>query len=280
MEGGGDGGVIDVTHAGAEKVGIVGVEVGEVIFEFSDDVSHVGIGLLPGGGGAVWCGRDWGEGVELIGHGFDIEVEAAVRVINFFKEFHGFTRGGEEVCFGVTEWLHGDGDSSRGAVFGGFPQEVGGAFGDVIGRPTGLEASLLGGTPDHDASIHGLAEIGEVPGVVESGGPELVVRAGEVEAASAIEVIGFGEEPMEADDFQTIAGCYLEEFFADGGMEAGGVAIRRDGEGGDFKAGITQPGGGFALLLEGAVLEGLVANGEFHWLKRIREFRWWFVPGL
>ena len=234
-EGGGGGGVINLTHAGAEEVGVVGVVVGGPDGGVSDDVGHR---------------------VVLVAHRFDIEVEAAIGVVDGFEEFDCLGGAGEEVGFDGAEWFHGDGHAECGAMFGGGAEEGGGALEGVVVVPSVFERALLGAAPDHNRAAHGMAEVGEVPGVVEGGVADGVVRGGEVVA------FGLGEEPVEADGGEAVV--------ADGGAEGSGVGggefakVVGEGEGGDFEAGIADLGGGAALLGEGAVLKGFVADGEAH----------------
>jgi len=156
---GGDGGEVDLAHAGAAEVGVVGVEVGG-----------------PKEGSAA----DLRDGAGVGGHGFHIEMEADVRRVDFFQEGDGLGGGVEEVRFGRAEKLEGDGDARRCEVRGEALEEIDGARLGVRARLGGMEGALLRAAPDHDTATHDGAELGEVAGVSEGAGVDCGVGIGEV----------------------------------------------------------------------------------------------------
>jgi hypothetical protein len=235
FEGGGDGFEFDVAEAGAAEVGIVGVEVGGV------------------GGGR---GDDFGDGFFFVAHGLDVEVEATGGVIDALDEFDGFGGGGEEVGFFAGEGFHGDGDAVVAGGLGGLAEDGGGAFGGFFVFPSGFEVALFGAAPDHDGAAHGAAEAGEVGGEVGGLLPDSVVGGGEVEA------LGFDEEPVEADDLEAVVAGDGAGLFGFGDGEFAGVFF--ESEGGDLDGVVSGVGDVFAGVLEGPVLVGFVADGEFH----------------
>ena len=70
------GGVIDLTHAGAEQVGVVGVVMGDAGGIVADEIPQR---LLLGA------------------HGLDVEMELEARVIDKIKESGGFFCGIEKI---------------------------------------------------------------------------------------------------------------------------------------------------------------------------------------
>ena len=149
-------------------------------------------------------------------------------------------------------------------MFCGLPEKLGCAFGGIVFIPALFEASLMGRAPNKDLSFHGMAEVGEVTGILQSGSAKGVVRTGEMKALAAVECLGFGKKPVEPDDFESVIAGNLQVFLAVACGEISGIEILSDGEGGDLKSGVSEISGGSTLFSEGSVLESFVAKSEFH----------------
>ena len=164
----------------------------------------------------------------------------------------------------MSEGFHRDGDTKRSAMLSGLAEDFGGTLGGIFMIPSGFQTTLMRGTPDHDFSSHGMAKVGEVARVVYGGCTEGGVGAGEMEASSAVEFVGFGEEPMESDDLESVIASNFQVLFGFRETESGGVEFRRDRERRNFESGIAKLSSGGALFDETTVLEGLVAESKFH----------------
>ena len=149
-------------------------------------------------------------------------------------------------------------------MFGGLSEKLGSTFGCIVFIPTIFKASLMGRAPNKDLSFHGMAEVGEVTGILQSGSAKGVVRTGEMKALAAVECLGFGKKPVEPDDFESVIAGNLQVFLAVACGEISGIEILSDGKGRDFKTGVSKFSGGGTLFGEGSVMEGFVAESEFH----------------
>jgi len=152
-------------------------------------------------------------------------------------------------------------------MLGGLAEDLGGMLGGIFMIPSGFQTTLMWGTPDHDFSSHGMAKVGELARVVHGGSAEGVVGASEVEASSAVESFGFGEEPVESDDLESVIASNFQVLFAFREAESGGVEFRRDRERRYFEPGIAELSSSGALFDEWTVLEGFVAESKFHRAK-------------
>lgn len=149
-------------------------------------------------------------------------------------------------------------------MLSGLAEDFGGTLGGIFMIPSGFQTTLMRGAPDHDFSSHGMAKVGEVARVVYGGCAEGVVGASEMEASSAVELSGFGEEPVESDDLESVIASNFQVLFTFREIDSGGVEFRRDRERRNFKSGIAKLSSSAALFGERTVLEGLVAESKFH----------------
>ena len=72
----------------------------------------------------------------------------------------------------------------------------------------------------------------------------------------------FGEQPVEADDFEAGVVGLLADFGALGGRNLVGIHVDRERR--DLEARVAEVGSEAKGLVEGPVLERLVADGEAH----------------
>ena len=134
-----DGSEIEVAHAGAAHVGIVGVKVLHQSGIFADEL------------------RDW---LGLAGHGLAVEMQAAMRRGNHFAKLPAEVRGEQKVAVLRPERLHGERDA---ALFQGGhcpAQAIGGQIHRLLVGHARQQIPLHWGAEDHQVSAQVAAEAG------------------------------------------------------------------------------------------------------------------------
>ena len=111
------------------------MKVGETIAMMADQFAHVTVDDFAGGHDSIGGGGAGGLVVQFVGHRFDIEVQLAVGMVDEIEEDGSLARRGEKVGVGMAKGFQGNGDAEGLAIFGRFPQEVGGAVGGVVEGP-------------------------------------------------------------------------------------------------------------------------------------------------
>lgn len=240
-EGGEDGGEVDGAGAGVGHVVIVGVEMAEVGDGFADE--------LGGGGG-------------FVGHGFAVEDELHVVVVDAVDEVDDLVFGVEVVGLGAGEGFGAEGDVMLLGGGGDGEEEVDGAPEGGVGGVVVEDVALLGGAMDHAGAAEVGAEFDEFLVVVDGAAAGVGVGAIDVKA------LGFGQEPVEADDGEVV----FVGGVADGAADGGGDQIegRGEGVGGKLDAGVAGLGGEGAGVFDGPVDAELIAHGELHGMLRAR----------
>ena len=123
------------------------------------------------------------------------------------------------------------------------------------------DIALLGRAEDQDLAAQVAAQVQQGGQVIARPLPDFLVRRGQVQGQRRL-----GEQPVQADDFETVVLDGLAGF----PPLRGGDFRRRGGEreGSDLNPVIAEPAGDRADLGHRPGLEHLVAQSEFHLLSR------------
>ena len=180
-----DGDEVELAHAGAAHVGVVGVEVVHELGVFADEL------------------RDR---LGFAGHGLAVEVQAAVRRADHFAKLPAGLGGEQEVAVFGPERLDGQRDAAFFQRRHRAAQAIGGELHRLVVRDARQQIPLQRRAEDHEVPAQIAAEAGELADVVGRLFADGVVGRREVVAGR------FGEQPVQADDLQVRVVGLLADF--------------------------------------------------------------------